>query len=208
MNQLHTPLTLRMSQSSQINLSPSNTQQNMLAANETALAQLQDTFVNNYRVFDFEANDDHNFTMLLLTALIQRRIQRVRQLSSNDRANDGRTSERPLFPDTPLSELRRRLFPDTEYEPSTPPPLTQHIKVRALGKVKAATPLEDDCAICMESHKKIDSMTTNCGHEFGQICLQKWMNGSVLKSCPICRNYCSLVTAYRPRATPKQKIVK
>lgn len=185
--------------------SPLNTQQNMLAANETVLAQLQDTFVNNYRVFDFQANDDHNFTMLLLTELIQRRIQRVRQLSANDRTEP---VERRMFPDSPLSQIRRRLFPNTPHQPSTPPPLTQHIKVRALGKVKAATPLEDDCAICMESHKKIDSMTTNCGHEFGQICLQKWMNGSVLKSCPICRSYCSLVTSYRPRATPKQKIVK
>jgi len=182
--------------------SPQNIEQILLAADETALAQLQDTFINNYRVYDFEANDDRNLTMMLLTALIQNRIERRRQLSADTAA-----VRNQMFP---LAQpLARELSQDTilpQYIASTPPPPIQRIKVRALGKVKAATPLED-CAICMESHKKIDSMTTNCGHEFGQKCLQKWMNSSLLKSCPICRTYCSLVTAYRPRAVPKRRII-
>lgn len=75
--------------------------------------------------------------------------------------------------------------------------------VRALSKAHAEIILQNICPICLETHTKINSVITNCGHEFGFICLQTWMNKTPQKTCPQCRTFCSILTSFRPRAKPK-----
>jgi hypothetical protein len=72
--------------------------------------------------------------------------------------------------------------------------------VRALSKAHAEIILQNICPICLETHTKINSVITNCGHEFGFICLQTWMNKTPQKTCPQCRTFCSTLTSFRPRA--------
>jgi hypothetical protein len=63
--------------------------------------------------------------------------------------------------------------------------------------------MDDNCVICMDTHKMIDACTTNCGHQFGSACLTKW---SILSGhnrdyhagtkCPLCRTIIKEITEY------------
>ena len=60
------------------------------------------------------------------------------------------------------------------------------------------------CAICIEIPKKIDSLTTECGHEFCKGCYHDWFNSrNGNKCCPTCRKENPKVTIYKARA-PRQ----
>ena len=52
------------------------------------------------------------------------------------------------------------------------------------------TPSDMSCPICMETHKKADSLTTECcRHEYGKYCFTTWMKSrhNINKQCPTCR---------------------
>jgi hypothetical protein len=50
---------------------------------------------------------------------------------------------------------------------------------------------EDCCAVCMETKEKKEYLTTNCNHDFCNVCVGKMMVNSLIKSksfhCPLCR---------------------
>ena len=59
--------------------------------------------------------------------------------------------------------------------------------------------MEDNCVICMDTHKMTDACTTNCGHQFGRACLTKWTNlghSTGRTRCPICRTAVTEMTQY------------
>ena len=63
--------------------------------------------------------------------------------------------------------------------------------------------MDDNCVICMDTHKMIDACTTNCGHQFGSACLTKWskLSGHNLyyhagTKCPLCRTIITEITEY------------
>ena len=63
--------------------------------------------------------------------------------------------------------------------------------------------MDDNCVICMDTHKMIDACTTNCGHQFGSDCLTKWSKLSghnryyhAGTKCPLCRTIIKEITEY------------
>ena len=71
-----------------------------------------------------------------------------------------------------------------------------------LAKAVLCAPCSDKCAICLETHTKGDSITTDCGHEFGKECWQAWSRQTHgHPSCGICRKKNPKVTMYRARRT-------
>jgi len=52
----------------------------------------------------------------------------------------------------------------------------------------ASEPCEEECAICFEVHTKGQSITLECGHIFGQACIERWIDTKTSnKKCPKCR---------------------
>ena len=53
--------------------------------------------------------------------------------------------------------------------------------------------LKDDmfCSICLDNHAKLSTVTTNCGHEFGKVCmcshLDHQLSNNRNPTCPMCR---------------------
>jgi hypothetical protein len=63
--------------------------------------------------------------------------------------------------------------------------------------------MDDNCVICMDTHKMIDACTTNCGHQFGSACLTKWSKLSghnrdyhAGTKCPLCRTIITEMSKY------------
>lgn len=69
------------------------------------------------------------------------------------------------------------------------------IKVKLVSLFALNTPCKSSCAICHETHVRVDSLTTDCNHEFGKDCYNEWITRG--NSCPICRNVCKNVTVYK-----------
>ena len=77
-------------------------------------------------------------------------------------------------------------------------------KMRVMKKVDLEKYMVDHCSICIENHQQKDCVMTNCGHQFGALCLEKWVetkqrgNGQV--TCPMCVAPTTEITSYRARA--------
>ena len=67
--------------------------------------------------------------------------------------------------------------------------------------------MDDNCVICMEPHKMIDACSTNCGHQFGRACLNKWTKIAGHNhnyhvgyhagiKCPLCRTTIKEITEF------------
>ena len=73
-------------------------------------------------------------------------------------------------------------------------------KMVTIKKADFEAPCIDSCPICLDIHKKGDSLTTECNHEFGKDCYNFWMNSlSSNKKCPTCRKETPRVTMYKTR---------
>jgi hypothetical protein len=78
------------------------------------------------------------------------------------------------------------------------------IVTKQLTKEEATTcVMDDNCVICIEKHKIIDACTTNCGHQFGRVCLTKWAkiagHNHVYHAgtkCPLCRTTIKEITEF------------
>ena len=82
-------------------------------------------------------------------------------------------------------------------------------KVKVIKKSDLNGLLSDACGICLEQHKKVDTVTCNCQHTFGQECFGRWkrtcLSGFKDPSCPTCRAKTTELTSYRQRAPPTKK---
>jgi hypothetical protein len=60
----------------------------------------------------------------------------------------------------------------------------------------------DSCSICLETHKKGDSIQTECNHEFGKQCFNTWMTSRASNhKCPTCRKEMPKVTMFKTRVS-------
>lgn len=70
---------------------------------------------------------------------------------------------------------------------------THTIVKKQLSKEEAETcVMDDDCVICLSTHKMTDACTINCGHQFGRKCIAKWKKDT----CPLCRAKVTEITEY------------
>ena len=81
-----------------------------------------------------------------------------------------------------------------------PPPLvpTYTIVNVLLAKEDEEKCMDGDCAICMVNHKIKDSCVVNCGHQFGDKCMNRWtktVTNAVL-TCPLCRAEIKEITEF------------
>jgi hypothetical protein len=52
----------------------------------------------------------------------------------------------------------------------------------------AMEPCDEECSICLVLHTRGESVTLECGHIFGQSCIDGWINAiNSNKKCPVCR---------------------
>lgn len=68
------------------------------------------------------------------------------------------------------------------------------INKKILSNEELSTHCHAQCSICFETHKKVDSLTTDCNHDFGFVCYNNWIRR--YNNCPICRHTCKSVTTY------------
>jgi hypothetical protein len=80
----------------------------------------------------------------------------------------------------------RLLFPEIINPPIINPPIIKKV----ISKEDAV--MDDDCVICLATHKMTDACTINCGHQFGRLCLANWNNGT----CPLCRAKVTEITEF------------
>ena len=58
----------------------------------------------------------------------------------------------------------------------------------------------ESCSICLENHKKGDTIMTECKHEFCKQCYNSWMTAFTSNhTCPACRKLMPRVTLYKTR---------
>jgi len=117
------------------------------------------------------------------------------RLDMADIAN-GRSLTPPRPP--PPEQLR----PVAQLRPAAPRPVNElrPDKHKILPRTAFEANCAEVCAICLETHKKGDSLTTCCGHEFGKECYRSWIfsTASNLK-CPTCRTVNPKYTTYSKR---------
>jgi hypothetical protein len=59
----------------------------------------------------------------------------------------------------------------------------------------------ESCSICLATHKKGDSIVTECHHEFGKECFNTWITApNSNHSCPTCRKSMPRITLFKTRA--------
>ena len=109
----------------------------------------------------------------------------------------------------PVAQLRppAQLRPARPIAPTELTPDKHKILPRAAFEANCA----EVCAICLETHKKGDSLTTCCGHEFGKECYRSWIFSPASNhKCPTCRTVNPKYTTYSKRvyrATQRQNNV-
>ena len=54
--------------------------------------------------------------------------------------------------------------------------------------------MDDDCVLCLSTHKMTDACVINCGHQFGRKCLTKW--NTRVATCPLCRTEVTEITEF------------
>ena len=170
---------------------------------------------NLINIYKMTAQEDYSSIQRRLLDIYERgHLMGPEQLN---RAIDGITGQA-------LQMVRRRR---QEYVPPPPPQVSQ-IRIGYAhrinsgpytaplrGPIQRRNPLEktvtikkaefdalctDSCAICFENHKKGDTVMTECSHQFGKQCYNRWMTsvGSNHK-CPTCRKEMPRVTSYKTR---------
>lgn len=72
--------------------------------------------------------------------------------------------------------------------------------IKTISKANFSSDCENMCSICHDTHKKGDSVTTQCEHHFGKQCWDTWMeNPYSNRKCPNCREVCYRITTYKTR---------
>jgi predicted transcriptional regulator len=77
----------------------------------------------------------------------------------------------------------------------TPRVYSPKVTTKTMSLFDLNSPCAEDCSICFEKHKKVDSLITDCNHEFGKECYNKWILTN--NNCPICRKKCENITVHK-----------
>lgn len=73
--------------------------------------------------------------------------------------------------------------------------------IKTISKKEMEKCLDDKCVICLDDHKKGNSLTTSCNHSFGKCCFESWSkkckkDGNILK-CPLCKRENPTTTSFK-----------
>ena len=105
-----------------------------------------------------------------------------------------------------IDELARREARREERREERKLAKVQQIKPKIIVLTKAAMEVVCEvCPICMDKPSKINSITTECGHEFCKGCYNEYIaTANSNKSCPMCRKNDPKITVYRRARATKQ----
>lgn len=178
--------------------------------------------------------DEMQRNIIHMRSVLMRRISRIREPTAASRAASRQipvAAPSATVRTRQLNEARMNLINDLQLEevvpivpnvPIVPRVVTvTHIpaipiiipefcnkittKTKALNKKEKDKLNDDVCGICLEHHKKLDTVKCNCNHEFGNECLKKWKlncnNNSKKLSCPTCRMITTNILSFKERAT-------
>jgi hypothetical protein len=140
-------------------------------------------------------------------------IRRERRLDVQLQVQDQRP-EMELMTRTMEAETRALLREERAIQ--APPPVRRTVNViphfkNAKIKIKYNTLkvaetndiLPDVCGVCLNNHKKVDSLACNCNHVFGKECLSQWKStcnkSEKNVTCPTCRVPVTEIINNRPR---------
>lgn len=102
----------------------------------------------------------------------------------------------PYGPAPPPENVR----PAAELRPADAIPSLTPDKHKILPRAAFEADCAEVCAICLETHKKGESLTTCCGHEFGKDCYRSWIFSTASNhKCPTCRTVNPKYTTYSKR---------
>jgi hypothetical protein len=94
----------------------------------------------------------------------------------------------------------------TPFDWSLPQHSSTKKKLKIIAKAKFDGNCEQECGICLDTHKKRDTLTTSCDHVYCISCWSAWMNApNSNKTCPTCRLFLPSATYYKIRATKKRE---
>ena len=72
--------------------------------------------------------------------------------------------------------------------------------VKEIERDQMVSELPDACGICLEKHRKSNSCSLNCKHDFGIQCFNGWKKVSKKKlNCPMCRDTVTVITSYKKK---------
>lgn len=75
---------------------------------------------------------------------------------------------------------------------------------KVISKSRMESNMEDVCGICLETHVTKDTVVTDCKHQFGEPCFQRWRQccSSTERSvsCPMCKKNNPKIFTFRTRA--------
>jgi hypothetical protein len=95
-------------------------------------------------------------------------------------------------------------------EPIQPIQRQPKYNIKIVSLKKSLIEQEEECAICQDTHKKIEMTTVkDCNHCFGTNCLKNWTDicwtrDKKRASCPSCRKEMNDCVTYRARKTPER----
>jgi hypothetical protein len=104
------------------------------------------------------------------------------------------------------NEVSRRMVSSIiqERRPQEPVPVPVPVQEKTKERQKCLSKKSfealcfEECSICLEVHKRCESITTSCFHVFGKDCFQSYeANLSGNKRCPLCRQTYTQITSYK-----------
>lgn len=145
--------------------------------------------------------DLYEFGHTMENAIINARVEEI----YNNLRNMMRQRRNAMLPSRLHTTTRQRQQPELQVNRAPYASLNPTINNKILSESEMNTHCNDQCSICFETHLKIDSLTTDCNHDFGIVCYNNW----ALKhnTCPICRNVCKSITTYKGR-TCRNEVVE
>jgi hypothetical protein len=116
-----------------------------------------------------------------------------------------------FIPYHPRPRQHPRILPQTVRVPlplpsrplPPPPPPVRMPRAKTMAVTYAQQATQDECAICLGSHIKCDTVKVSCSHVFGVYCFERWIQNKASPSCPQCRAENFQLTYYRPRKYKK-----
>jgi len=80
---------------------------------------------------------------------------------------------------------------------------------RAIPKRELEDVIAEPCSICYETYKKVNSVSTCCGHSFCKDCFASHEHANRYQTitCPLCRKMMPTITEYRARKAPVSRSI-
>jgi hypothetical protein len=155
-----------------------------------------------------------------LSAFYEQRLEELGLMHPNERRVPAPHATMPAYYGslptavaTPVPEPRssitksdaKKAHPDPTIWDKPDPDNKVRCSFKALKKLpKAQLESDVDCNICFESHKKPDTLSTACGHDFCIGCWKSWMcQPNKERRCPVCRENLPKVSYFTGRKTNK-----